>query len=142
MSWKSEAGKELGGGTSRIQGESGGGRRKRSVNRSQPFSLLESVKGSNNQTSPREVLLEHQFNWAVNQTGEGITIGQLGGVDEHLGEMWELEGGNLKHMMGARRQKRVKRSPRGPPYWLNPANNLVVDDPPPPEVSLLQHYNM
>ena len=113
-SWKSEAGKESGEGTSRIQdesgggtsrsqggekagggrsrsqGESGGARRKRSVNRSQPFSLLESVKGSNNQTSPREVLLEHQFNWAVNQTGEGITIGQIGGVDEHFGEMWEL----------------------------------------------------
>ena len=110
------------------------------MNRSQPLSLLESAKSNSKQKSPKEVLLEHQFNWAENQTALG-QIG-IGGIEENIRGMGELEGGNWKHMMGAgaRRQKRVKRSPRGPPYWLNPANNLVVDDPPPPEVSAPKHY--
>ena len=109
------------------------------MNRSQPLSLLESEKSTNKPKSPKEVLLEHQLNWAVNQT----QFGKIGGIEENIGGMEELDGWNWEHMLGAgaRRQKRVKRSPRGPPYWLNPANNLVVDDPPPPEVSAPQYYS-
>ena len=95
----------------------------------------------------------------MNQTGAGIAR-QVGGIEENIRGMGELEEGNweylgvtaeqkkakrdlleemepIGHTMGvvARRQRRLKRSPREPPYWLNPENNLVVDDPPPPEVS-------
>ena len=83
----------------------------------QPFSLLKSAIGSKKQTLPKEFLLYGSSNWAVNQAGKGHNMSQMGVV--------------------ARRQNRLKRSPREPPYWLNPENNLVVDDPPPPEVSAL-----
>ena len=140
--------KSLGGG--------GEGRRKRSVNSiHQPFSLLQSAIGSKKQTSPKEFLLDRSSNWAVNQTGAGIAR-QVGGIEESIRGLEELEEDNWEYLgvtaeqgrvfrspevplwemgVGARKQSRLKRSPREPPYWLNPENNLVVDDPPPPEVS-------
>ena len=157
-------------GVSRRKGQdkAGGGRRKRSVNSShQPLPLLRSSICSNKQTSPKKVLLDHQFNWAVNQTGKSIAK-QIGGIEENIRGLGELEEENwgyvgisarqnrvrrsfpehmepvvgpIGHMrVSTRIQSRLKRSPRGPPYWLNPQNNLVVDDPPPPEVYVPQQY--
>ena len=66
-----------------------------------------------------------QSNWAVNQTTVkpiGLDFGKKVRVRGHV-------GGN--------KLARGKRSPRGPPYWLQPENNLVVDDPPLPEVPCL-----
>ena len=142
-------------------GGGGEGKRKRSVNSShQPFSLLQSAIGSKKQRSPKEFLLDRSSNWAVNQTGAGIAR-QVGGIEESIRGLEELEEGNWEYLgvtaeqgrvirspevhlwemgVGARKQSRSKRSPREPPYWLNPENNLVVDDPPPPEVSDPQKF--
>ena len=103
-------------------GGGGGGKTKRSVNQSQAWSLSGSVKSNDKQTQMNEVFLDHQLNWAVNQTGKLIA--------------WKIKKGPTEETTEiTARSKRIRRSPRGRPYWLDPANNLVVDDPPPPEVS-------
>ena len=88
--------------------------------------LQELANRRSKQMKKQKAIDGQQSNWAVNQT----TVKPIG-LD--FGKKARGRG----HVGSNRGNRRGKRSPRGPPYWLQPENNLVVDDPPPPEVSCL-----
>ena len=85
--------------------------------------LPELANRRSKQMKKQKAIDGQQSNWAVNQT----TVKPIG-LD--FGKKVRGRG-----HVGGNKLARGKRSPRGPPYWLQPENNLVVDDPPPPEVS-------
>ena len=87
--------------------------------------LPELANRRSKQMKKQKAIDGQQSNWAVNQT----TVKPIG-LD--FGKKVRGRG-----HVGGNKLARGKRSPRGPPYWLQPENNLVVDDPPPPEVSCL-----
>ena len=87
--------------------------------------LQELANRRSKQMKKQKAIDGQQSNWAVNQT----TVKPIG-LD--FGKKVRGRG-----HVGGNKLGRGKRSPRGPPYWLQPENNLVVDEPPPPEVSCL-----